>query len=119
EVALAELNLELLAIGQPRTIQFKPISKFPPVERDLSFVLKPDVQAGEIAQSLQKWAGPLCRKVDIVDVFAGESLKPGERAVAYRLVFQDEKGTLEGEQINTIQQERIQKATSEFPIYMR
>ncbi len=44
---------------------------------------------------------------------------PGERAVAYRLIFQDEKGTLADEQINAIQEELIQKATSQFPIHMR
>src|SRR5690606_25315809 len=41
-VVLAELNLDTLSKGQPRTKRTKHISKSPSVERDLAFVMPED-----------------------------------------------------------------------------
>ena len=78
-------------------MKFKPVSKFPAVERDLAFVLPKMMLASEVANEIKKSSGNLLQSIDIFDVFEGGNLPAGHVSVAYRMVFQDHEGTLTDE----------------------
>ncbi|MCM2282987.1 MAG: phenylalanine--tRNA ligase subunit beta, partial [Bdellovibrionaceae bacterium] len=101
-VVLAEFNLERLMQDQPRAPKSKPISTFPAVDRDIALMMPKTVAAGEIVALMRKTAGDVLQDVRVFDVFEGASLDPGQRSVAFRLVFQDLKGTLEDAHVNEL-----------------
>ena len=118
-VALLELNLAELSRGQPRTVKYAPLSKFPSVERDLAFVFSEEVQAADVVQLIQKIARPLCREVKVFDYYTGESLGAGKKSYAFKMIYQDEAKTLEDAQINEVQDRIIEKVTQNFDSSLR
>ena len=101
--AVAELNLEALGRGQPRPIKFKSIAKFPVVERDLAFVLPNTTAAVEVEREIRRSAGPVLQSVRVFDVFTGGSLPADHASVAFRMVYQDPKETLDEARLTKLQ----------------
>jgi len=49
----------------------------------------------EVMAEIRKAGGPKLISVNVFDQYIGEKLPAGQRSVAFRLVFQDENGTLQ------------------------
>jgi phenylalanyl-tRNA synthetase beta chain len=118
-VAVAEIDLRALARGQPRPIKFKPVSKFPSVERDLAFVLPKTLSAQDVAHEIRRTAGALLQSVDVFDVFEGGNLPPDHISVAYRMVFQDLDETLSEERLLDLQSRIIANIEKKLSIKVR
>jgi phenylalanyl-tRNA synthetase beta chain len=102
-VAVGEIDLSAIQRGQPRTVKFKPVSKFPAVERDLAFVLPKTMQASDVSMEIKKTAGPLLQSIEVFDVFSGGNLPEGHVSVAYKMVFQNATATLNDEELTQLQ----------------
>lgn len=118
-VVLAEFNLERLMQGQPRAPKAKPISVFPAVDRDIAFQMPKALAAAEVEGVMRKTAGELLQDVRVFDVFEGGSLSPGQKSVAFRLIFQDLKGTLEDAQINGLRDQVVKAVSEKFQVSVR
>lgn len=118
-VAIGEFDLKALMRGQPRTVKFKSVSKFPAVERDLAFVLPKTMRAGDVAAEIKKTAGNILQSLDIFDVFEGGSLPEGHVSVAYRMVYQDHEGTLNDERLSRLQTEIVANVEKKLSVKVR
>lgn len=118
-VAVAELDLKALSRGQPRTVKFKSVAKFPAVERDLAFVLPKSMQASEVTTEIKKASGALLQSVDIFDVFEGGNLPEGHVSVAYRMIFQDMEGTLTEEKLTALQSQIVGQVEKKLNVRVR
>lgn len=119
DVAMAELNLDRLLQGQPRIRRVEKVSKFPMVQRDLAFVLKKDQKAGDVAQALAEEAKDVIQSVDVFDVYEGENLPAGQKSVAFRLTYQDQKGTMSEEALADLQNQLIKSVSEKFSASVR
>ena len=93
-VIVAELAIAGLSGGQPAVPRIVAPSRYPAVERDLAVVVREDVRAAAVADSIEAHAGPLLRSVRLFDVYRGRPLGDDERSLAFRLVFQAPDRTL-------------------------
>lgn len=118
-VALAELDVKALMRGQPRTVKFKSVSKFPAVERDLAFVMPKTTRAQDVAAEIKRTAGALLQSVDVFDVFNGGNLQADERSVAYRLILQDQENTLSDERLTQLQAQIVANVEKKFALKVR
>lgn len=118
-VAIAEIDLNALGRGQPRSVKFKPVSKFPAVERDLAFVLPKEMRAGDVAAEIKKTAGALLQSIEVFDVFEGGNLPPGHVSVAYRMVYQDLEGTLNEERLTGLQTQIVSNVEKKLSVKVR
>lgn len=118
-VVVGEIDLKSLSRGQPRTVKFRSVAKFPAVERDLAFVLPKTMQASEVAGEIKKASGPLLQSIDIFDVFEGGNLPEGHVSVAYRMVFQDLESTLTEEKLTALQTQIVGGVEKKFGIRVR
>ena len=118
-VALAEINLDRLMQGQPRSPKAKSISNFPAVERDIALQMPKNLPAADVEAAIRKSAGELLQDVRVFDVFEGGNLPAGQRSVAFRLIFQDLKGTLEDAQINGLRDQVVRAVSEKFPVSVR
>lgn len=118
-VAVAEIDLLALGRGQPRTVKFKSVSKFPSVERDLAFVLPKEMRAQDVANEIKRTAGALLQSIEIFDVFEGGSLPENHVSVAYRMVFQDLKETLSEERLTQLQGQIVAAVERKFSVKVR
>ncbi len=110
-----ELPLEWLPEKDTQVIPtFKPFSRFPTVERDLSLLVNLDQGYRELesamAQRLADKAGAIFQGVACVDVFRHKSLPAGRQAWLMRMRFQAMDRTLTGEEVDGYTQEALAAA---------
>ncbi|AAM71967.1 MAG TPA: phenylalanine--tRNA ligase subunit beta [Chlorobaculum sp.] len=120
DVYLAELDVTLLERCFESGVIYEPPSKFPVVERDLSFVLPRHIPAQRLID-LAKASDPRVRSVRIFDVFDRGTTQgePSTRSVALSLELADRSGTMNEEAISAVISKVIDNARSELGAVIR
>ena len=117
--AVGEFALDRLVGSQPRILKYQPISKMPAVDRDLAFVMPKTLAVQDVESVIKKTAGELLRNVRVFDVYEGKGLEPGQRSVAFRLIFQSKDATLEDAQVNELRDKVVKSVGERFGIGLR
>lgn len=98
-IYVAELKLDVLfAINKRKTV-YKPLPKFPAVERDFAMLCDADIPVGELKQAIVSGASRLLERVELFDVYQGEQIPAGKKSVAFSVSLRSAEGTLTDEQI--------------------
>ncbi len=120
EVAWAEFNFEALMMRQPRDPKFKPLPKFPSVERDIAFLADETLSADKMGSEIKKAAGPLLNYFEVFDIYQDKELKAaGRKSIAFRLRFQSDKETLKDEEINGIRDKVVNSLCQKLGLEIR
>jgi phenylalanyl-tRNA synthetase beta chain len=118
-VVVAEVDLKALSRGQPRVVKFKPVSKFPAVERDLAIVITKTMASIDVAQEIKKTSGAHMQSVEVFDVFVGGDLSPDSQSVAYKMLFQDPQNTLDEARLTALQAQIVANVAKKFGVKVR
>ncbi len=120
EVAVVEINLEELfnLVSKKLTKKYKSISKYPPVVRDLAFVVDEKILYNDIRENIIK-ASVLIRSVELFDVYQGKELTAGKKNIAFRIIYQDDNKTLTAEEIENEQKKIIKSLENKFKAQVR
>lgn len=94
EIYVAEISMTTLYNKQIKPIKFKEASKYPEISKDMAFIVKKEVTAGELLQQIKKSGGRLLTDVSIFDVYVGENVGEDEKSIAFSLTFSDPTKTL-------------------------
>ena len=93
-VYFADIDMDLVMAQKVKPIQFKEISKFPSVSRDLALVVDKNVSYAQIEQiALSNKIGQL-KSIQLFDIFESEKLGNNKKSMAVSFVFGDEQKTL-------------------------
>jgi phenylalanyl-tRNA synthetase beta chain len=118
DVMVFELNLEQLLETKPP--RFQPISKYPQIRRDLSFLVEQEISVAQIEGAIREIvAANLLKGFDVFDVYTGESIPNGKKSLAISVTLQDDSRTLVDAEINTIIDAILKKLNNEFAILLR
>jgi phenylalanyl-tRNA synthetase beta chain len=89
---LFELDVAgLAAVDRP---QYREISKFPPVIRDLSMEFDVGIAVAGLLEELTRNRPPLVRNIRLFDFYRGKGVQGGRKSLAFRVVMQDTARTL-------------------------
>jgi phenylalanyl-tRNA synthetase beta chain len=97
---LFELNLEVS--GTISAPQFRPISRFPAVRRDLNIVVGADVSADECLEVVRGSAGEHLRDLQLFDVYRGQGIDSDKKSLTLGLIFQDVSSTLTDDEVEAV-----------------
>ncbi len=100
-VYVAEIKLDVLLNINKRKVTFKPLPKFPAVERDFAFLCDRDISVGTLEQAITKGAGRLLEKIKLFDIYEGSQIPEGKKSVAFSVFLRSNEATLTDEQIDT------------------
>tara|TARA_R110001592_G_scaffold7740_3_gene42843 strand:- start:2851 stop:5295 length:2445 start_codon:yes stop_codon:yes gene_type:complete len=78
------------------------ISRFPANRRDLSIVVKEEIDAKKVLQLIEKVGGNLLIDLNLFDVYQGQGIEDGFKSLAVALVLQDTNKTLEEKDITDV-----------------
>lgn len=121
EVYYAQINwdlcLELLASREQ--IQYKAVSKFPAVRRDLALLVDQQVTFADIKGQALKAENKILKSVGLFDVYEGKELPQGKKSYAVHLTLQDEGKTLTDKQIDKSVQRITQRLQNELKAELR
>jgi phenylalanyl-tRNA synthetase beta chain len=97
DVYVAELRLEPLLTGieAARAVtRFKPLPRFPAVERDFSLVLADGVTFAQVAETIRALGIPELHGIEAADLFRGGQIPAGKYSLMIRVTFQSTQATL-------------------------
>ena len=97
-----ELNLRYLQGLVPQEITSTPISKFPPVDRDITLIVDREIESGEILEQIETSRDELVDDVYLFDVFEGGPIPAGKKSVSVRIVYRSDSRTLEDDKVTAI-----------------
>ena len=94
-------ELNLTEIYKIRNIKnnYKPISKFPTVSRDIAILIDKNVPSSDIVALIKQTAKKLV-DINIFDVYQGDKIDPSLKSIAISLEFQDVEKTLTSEDVD-------------------
>lgn len=99
-VTVFEIDFERLAELSGSPVVYRPLPRFPGVERDLAVLVRLDVPAAELVDVIRREGGGILRDVRVFDVYQGEQVAEGYRSIAFSLYFQAGDRTLTDDEVN-------------------
>jgi phenylalanyl-tRNA synthetase beta chain len=117
-VWFADIDWDYLLKQYKPVIQFKEVSKFPTVRRDLSLVLDKAVTFDQLSQLAYRTERQLLKTINVFDVYEGAALQ-GKKAYALSFILQDEQQTLTDKVIDKTMQRLMNSFENEFGAVIR
>ncbi len=111
-VYVAEIKLDILLGIEKRKTVYKPLPKFPAVERDFALLVDKDVPVGTLERAISSGAGRLCEKIELFDVYEGSQIPEGKKSVAYSVWLRSAENTLTDKEIDEANAKIIKKLES-------
>ena len=110
-VAWLQLDLQHVLEGPRTRRRYRAVSKYPPSDVDLAFVVPDGVAAVQVERALRASAGSLLARVELFDSYRGSGVPEGSRSLAYRLRFQAPDRTLTDAEVADIRQRCIDETS--------
>ena len=118
DVFFAEIDFDqLIKMTKKAKIQFKELSKFPEVKRDLALLVDKSVTFAQLRGIAFATEKKLLKSVSLFDVYEGDKLPEGKKSYALSFILEDKNQTLTDKQIErtmaNLQTQLEQKAGAE------
>lgn len=118
-VAIAEIELAPLRAATTRGFRLVEVPRFPPVRRDLAFVVPDDVPAGALGSAIDEAGGALLDRSTLFDVFRGGAIQEGRTSLAFALEFRAPDRTLTDEEVEPLVAAIVERVRVEFGAELR
>ena len=120
DILYAEFDLKtILNKYSNNPIQFKSISKFPEVNRDLSILIDDELKFEKIHKSIKQINQKLIKEITLFDVYDGKNLPKNKKSYGISFKIQNDEKTLSDNEIEEIMNNVIDKLKKEFNIELR
>lgn len=83
--------------GNP--VRYRPVSRFPWVDRDLALVLDKELNFAQIEETVINLQLTQLKSLHLFDIFESEKLGKDKRSMALRFIFNDESKTMTDEEV--------------------
>ena len=119
DIYVAELSLDKLLAMRVKGMQYKEISKYPAISKDVAFVVDRSITSEMLEKTIKKAGGHLLTSIRLFDLYEGEHIAANKKSLAYSLTFQDMKRTLNEEEVMTIFDKIIHSVTTTYQADLR
>jgi|SRR5690554_4943603 len=110
---------ELIKVGKTKCYEYQEINKYPPVARDVSFLIPESYQHQEIVKVIRETDRLMIRNVQLIDEYRGKGVPEDQRSLTYTLLISSSKGTLTDDAINNLLNRIRNRLKDQFSIEMR
>ena len=93
-VFVGEFDFDELVLQTDLDRKYKPLPKFPSIERDIAIVVSDEISAGQIDEIIRTKGAKLVEKVELFDVYKGSQIEEGYKSLAYKIVYRSSEKTL-------------------------
>lgn len=120
QVALCEISLPQLsqAINRTSARQFEEFEKYPPLTRDLAFVVDAKILYSDIRQEIAQ-TSELIRRVEFFDVYQGGKLGAKNKSLAFHVIYQASDRTLTSMEVDELEKRIVKRLEEKFGAKIR
>ena len=116
---LCDLDLEVLFELSVDTVKFKPLSRFPDVQRDSAFLVDAEISAQQALTVLGQVKINDLESIELFDVYCGEGVPAGKKSLAIRACYRAMDRTLTDELIQNLHGKLIKAMEKELGAELR
>ena len=100
--------------------KYKEVSKYPPITRDISFVVKNNFVPNNYFDLIRDLGGELVEEVKLLDKYENlEKFGKDKKSYTYRIVYRSNTRTLTSEEVDKIQTDVYQETAKQFAAELR
>jgi phenylalanyl-tRNA synthetase beta chain len=100
QTMLFELDLSIIINNKKKA--FKPISRFPKIQRDIAITIGKDITWSKIREKIVDISGELLQNVAVFDIYHNENIGLDKQSMAIRLDFQSVDRTLVDTEVDNL-----------------
>lgn len=108
-VYIAEIKLDVLLGIEKRKTVYKPLPKFPAVERDFAVLVDKEIPVGTLEKAISSGASRLLEKIELFDIYQGAQIPEGKKSVAFSVYLRSADSTLTDKEIEDVSNKIIKK----------
>ncbi|SHJ11695.1 phenylalanine--tRNA ligase subunit beta [Lutispora thermophila] len=118
-VYIAELDFEEIVLQTNLNIKYKPLPKYPSIQRDIAVVVSEEITAGQIEEIIRNKGGKLVEEVNLFDIYRGSQIEEGYKSMAYSIIYRSEEKTLTEEDITKVHNKILNSLASQVGAILR
>ena len=99
--------------------KFNEVSKYPPITRDISFVVPKDFVPNNYFDLIRDLGGDLVEEVKLLDTYQDEKKFKDKISYTYRVVYRSNERTLTSEEVDKIQKTIYEQTAKQFNAKLR
>ncbi len=100
--------------------KYKEVSKYPSVDRDISFVIDKSINLNNYYELVRDLAGNLIEEVKLIDEFENEEkFGKDKKSYTFHIVYRSLEKTLTNEEVNEIHDKITERTKEEFKVIIR
>ena len=100
-------------------IRHKPLSKFPPVIRDLALLVDKSMSVSKLLNEIKSQLGDVLEEAAVFDIYADVKVGEGKKSVGVRLTFRSMEKSLSGEEVNRLVEDLVRRLREHSGVEMR
>jgi phenylalanyl-tRNA synthetase beta chain len=113
-VYLAELDLTALLESHARSIQYRPLPRYPSVVRDITLLVSRDVSFSQLRETIASEKIADYAGVELVGTYEGKNIPEKQRSITLRIEFRSDERTLRDEEVEQRNRELIDSLLKKF-----
>ncbi|MCX6723716.1 MAG: hypothetical protein NT155_00900 [Candidatus Staskawiczbacteria bacterium] len=100
--------------------KFKEVSKYPPISRDISFIIDKNINLNNYYEIVRDFAENLIEEVKLLDSYENEEkFGKDKKSYTFRIIYRSPEKTLTNEEINVIQEKIRAKTAQDLSAVLR
>lgn len=100
-ISMAEIDLDKLLLLVEGELEFKPIPKYPAINRDISLLASSVTRVGDLLEAIELAPVKYVQDVDLIDEYVSEELGDDRQSLTFRIVFRADDHTLTDTEADT------------------
>ena len=118
-IYLFDIDFDLLMEKTVSLKKFKPLPRFPAVNRDLAIVVYDPVAAQDLLDYLEEHRPQYAESIILFDQYHGKQVEKGKKSLAFRITYRSGERSLTDLEVNEIHTAFSQKVISAFQAEIR
>ncbi len=119
KIQVFEFLLEPLMVEYRKRIAFRPLPRYPHVERDLSILVETNCSGDDIKHLISRLGHDIINSVILFDLYRGESIPEGHQSMAFRIRYRSEDRTLTDAEVQEVHSHVIESLRNAFGASIR
>lgn len=98
-------EIDLAPLMNPRKPEYRDISSYPAVYRDISLLVNKETEAEKVKQYIAELAGDLLCKLKLFDIYQGKGIPEEQRSLAFSLAYRRDDRTLKDAEVDQVHEQ--------------
>ncbi len=119
KVFLAELDVEKLLEYKNTGWKYEALPKYPAMVRDIAVIVKDEILAGNMIETISAVNPHLIESVKLFDVYKGEHIEEGYKSCAFSVTYRNKERTLKEKEVENIHNKILADLEKKFGAKLR